>query len=126
MTAHYLTLVHNHFLPHISNSLIIPPFDTIPFQLLSASLHAENIAEVSTLLVTGLRVHFQEGTLICSALHSSQTGSGAHPAFYPMGDGGSFTDSKEPRYGTDHSPTSTGEFTNAWSYTYIPPCVFMA
>jgi hypothetical protein len=43
-----------------------------------------------------------------------------------MGTGGSFTDSKQPRYGTNHSTASTGEFMNAWSYTYIPPYIFMA
>jgi hypothetical protein len=73
MTAHYLTLGHNHF--HIfSNSLIISPFNAIMFRLLSASLHAENIAEVSTLLVTGLWVHFQEWTVIffCSPQNPDQ------------------------------------------------------
>jgi hypothetical protein len=32
----------------------------------------------------------------CSLLHSVQTGSGAHPASYPMGTGGSFPGGKAP------------------------------
>jgi hypothetical protein len=122
ITAHYLTLGHNHFLPHIFQF----SDHTILFQLLSASLHTESTAEGSPLLVTGLQVHFQDGTVIFSALHSSQTGSGVHPAIYPMGSSDSFTDSKQPRSGTNHSPTSAGEFMNAWSFTCIPPHIFMA
>jgi hypothetical protein len=38
-----------------------------------------------------------------------QTGSGAHPASYPMGNGGLFPGGKaQPGRGADHSPPSSG------------------
>jgi hypothetical protein len=36
------------------------------------------------------QVRFSEGTSYFYLLQSVETGSGAHPAFYPMGTGGSF------------------------------------
>jgi hypothetical protein len=41
----------------------------------------------------------------CSLLHVVQTGSGAHPAFYPMGIGGSFSGDKAA--GARSSPFTT-------------------
>jgi hypothetical protein len=42
-----------------------------------------------------------------------QTGSGAHPASYPMGTGGSFTGGKaRPRRDADHLPLSSAEVKN--------------
>jgi hypothetical protein len=42
-----------------------------------------------------------------------QTGSGAHPAYYPMGTGGSFPGGKaQPGRDTDHSPPSSAEVKN--------------
>jgi hypothetical protein len=42
-----------------------------------------------------------------------QTGSGAHPASYPMGTGGSFPAGKaRPRRDADHSPPSSAEVKN--------------
>jgi hypothetical protein len=42
-----------------------------------------------------------------------QTGSGAHPASYPMGTGGSFPGGKaRPGRDTDHSPPSSAEVKN--------------
>jgi hypothetical protein len=42
-----------------------------------------------------------------------QTGSGAHPASYPMGTGGSFPGSKaRPGLDADHSPPSSAEVKN--------------
>jgi hypothetical protein len=35
-------------------------------------------------------------------------------------------DVKRPRREADHSPASTAEVKNAWSYTSTPPYVFMA
>jgi hypothetical protein len=46
-----------------------------------------------------------------------QTGSGAHPASYPMGAEGSFPEVKRPRCEADHSPQSSAEVMNVWSYT---------
>jgi hypothetical protein len=47
-----------------------------------------------------------------------QTGSGAHPAWVP----GTLTlGVKRPGSEADHSPPSSAEVKNAWSYTTIPP-----
>jgi hypothetical protein len=48
-------------------------------------------------------------------------GSGAHPASYPVSDGGSFLGVKRPESGADYSPPSSAEVKNAWSYTSTPP-----
>jgi hypothetical protein len=56
--------------------------------------------------------------------HRVQTGSGAHPASYPTGTGGSFPRSKAAE--AYHSPPSNAEVENAWSYTSTPPYVYMA
>jgi hypothetical protein len=42
----------------------------------------------------GCRVRFPSGTGNFSLHHQVQNGSGAHPASYPMGTGGSFPDGK--------------------------------
>jgi hypothetical protein len=52
--------------------------------------------------------------------HGVQTGSGAHPAYFSPGTGGTFTEYK-----------ATGTATQCrgqewWSYTYTPPHGFMA
>jgi hypothetical protein len=61
-----------------------------------------------------------------SLLHVVQTGSGAHPASYPMGTGGDFPWGKWPGREADHSPPTSIEVKNAWIYTSTPPCAFMA
>jgi len=48
------------------------------------------------------------------------TGSGAYPAFYPLGTGFSSPGIKRPGHETDHSPSSIAD-NNAWNYTSIPP-----
>jgi hypothetical protein len=45
-------------------------------------------------------------------LHVVQTGSGAHPAPYPMGIGGSFPEVKRPGREADHSPSTSAEVKN--------------
>jgi hypothetical protein len=59
-----------------------------------------------------------------------QTGSGAHPASYPMGTGGSFPGGKaRPRRDADHSPTHphlVPRLRMSRSYTSSPPCACMA
>jgi hypothetical protein len=49
--------------------------------------------------------------------HRVQTGSGAHPTFYPVDNGNSYPGDKAA--GDVHSPPCSAEFTNAWSYTTI-------
>jgi hypothetical protein len=49
------------------------------------------------------------------------TVTGAHPASYPMGTGGSFLGVKLPERDSNHSPPYSAEIKNAWSYTSIAP-----
>jgi hypothetical protein len=63
-----------------------------------------------------------------SLLHVIQTGSGAHPASYPMGTGGSFPGREVKQQGceADHSPPASAEVRKTWIYTSTPPYAFMA
>jgi hypothetical protein len=61
-----------------------------------------------------------------SLLHVVQTGSGAHPASYPMGTGGSFPGVKRQGREADHSPSTSAEVKEMWIYTSTPLYVFMA
>jgi hypothetical protein len=54
-----------------------------------------------------------------------QTSCGAHPVSYSLGVGGSFPGVKRPGREADFSPPSSTEFKNTWSYTLIPPYMFM-
>jgi hypothetical protein len=58
--------------------------------------------------------------------HHVQNGSGAHAAPYPMGTRVLFLKVKRPGREADHSPPSSGEIKNAWSYTSTPQYVFTA
>jgi hypothetical protein len=61
-----------------------------------------------------------------SPLHVFQTGSGAHPASYPMDTGGAlFLGIKRPERETDHSPSASVEIRNTWVYTSTLPYAFM-
>jgi hypothetical protein len=53
--------------------------------------------------------------------HRIQTGSGVHPASYPMSTRGFSLGVKRPKREADHSPPSSAEVKNAWSYTSTPP-----
>jgi hypothetical protein len=59
-------------------------------------------------------------------LHVVQTGSGAHPASYPVCTGGSFPGAKTARREADHSPPASAEVKKMWIYTSTPPYAFMA
>jgi hypothetical protein len=63
----------------------------------------------------GSRVRFPAEAGNFSLHHSVQNGSGTHPTFYPMGTEDSFPGGK-----ADHSPPSSAEVKNAWSYTFTP------
>jgi hypothetical protein len=71
----------------------------------------------------GTELESQEGQDF-SPLHAVQTGSGAHPASYPMGTGGGGV--KRPGRQADHSPLYSAEDKNTRIYTATPPYVFMA
>jgi hypothetical protein len=55
----------------------------------------------------------------------SHTGSGAHPASYPVGTGVFSPEVKWLGHEADHLPPSSAKVKNAWSYTSIPPYFFM-
>jgi len=50
-----------------------------------------------------------------------QHSSGAHPASYPVGTGGSSPGLERPESKADHYPPPSGEVKNEWSYTSTPP-----
>jgi len=56
-----------------------------------------------------IRVQFLAGAGNFSLCHCVQTGSGAHPASYPVGTRGSFPGGKVAGGGADHSPPSNAE-----------------
>jgi hypothetical protein len=56
---------------------------------------------------------------VLSLFQVIQTGSGAHPASYPMGTGGSFLEVKRLEHEADHSPPASAEVKNIWTYTSI-------
>jgi hypothetical protein len=59
--------------------------------------------------------------IIYSLLHHVQTGSGAHPASYSVGTGGSFLGINRPGREADHSSPPSAEVKNSWCYTSTPP-----
>jgi hypothetical protein len=65
-----------------------------------------------------------------SLLHVVQTGSGGHPASYPVatggGGGGISPGVKRPGREADHSPPTSAEVKKTLIYTFTPPYVFMA
>jgi hypothetical protein len=69
----------------------------------------------------GSRVRFPAGAGNFSLHHSVQNGSGAHPASYPMGTSALSLGVKRAGREADHSPPSSAEVKNAWSYTSTPP-----
>jgi hypothetical protein len=69
----------------------------------------------------GSRVRFPVGAGNFSLHHCVQNGSAAHPASYPMGTRGSFPGVKQQGCEADHSPPSSAEVRNTWSYTSTPP-----
>jgi hypothetical protein len=71
---------------------------------------------------------FPAGAGNFSLHHRVQNGSGAHPASYPMGTGGGALSLgvKRPGREADHSPPSSSDVKNAWSYTSTPQYCFMA
>jgi hypothetical protein len=69
----------------------------------------------------GSRVRLPAGSGNFSLHHRFQNGSGAHPASYPMATRGSFPGVRRPGCEADHSPPSSAEVKNAWSYTSTLP-----
>jgi hypothetical protein len=57
---------------------------------------------------------------IFSFSYGVQTGSGAHPAFYPVGTEVLFPEEKRPGRDPDNSSPSSVEVKNMWIYTSTP------
>jgi hypothetical protein len=72
------------------------------------------------------RVRFPDGAGYISLLHCVQTGSGAHPASSSNRTESSFSKGKAAVHEADHSLLCSVEVKNAWSYTSIPPYIFIA
>jgi hypothetical protein len=66
-------------------------------------------------------VRFPAGDGNFSLQHHVQTGSGAHPASYPIGGRSYFPGVRRARREADNSPPSSAEVKNAWRYTSTPP-----
>jgi hypothetical protein len=75
----------------------------------------------------GLDNRWSEGGTGNFSLHQCvQIGTGAHPASYPMGIRVFSLVVKWPEREADHSPPSSAEVRNAWSYNSTPQYAFMA
>jgi hypothetical protein len=61
-----------------------------------------------------------------SFLFIIQTGSGVHPASYPMDTRARSPGVKQEKREDHHSPPTSAEVKKMWIYTSIPPHVFMA
>jgi hypothetical protein len=72
-----------------------------------------------------IEVRFPAGTGNFSR-HHLQTGSGTHPASYLRGNGALSLGVTQPGREADHSPPSSAEVKDAWSYTSTPQYAFMA
>jgi hypothetical protein len=70
----------------------------------------------------GVRVPAEAGNFPLH--HCIQTGSGAHPASYPMGTRGSFAEVKQLEHEADHTSPASADIKIAWGYTSTPPIPF--
>jgi hypothetical protein len=81
-------------------------------------------------LVTGLwagkcGAQLLGGSKNCSLLQVVQTCSGAHPASCSLGTGVLFIGINQSWHEADHSPPSSSEVKNEWSYTGTSPlCIY--
>jgi hypothetical protein len=64
--------------------------------------------------------------LLRGALHVVQTGSGAHPASFPIGTGALSPGIKRPGRGSDPSSRTSAEAKKTWIYTCNPSYAFVA
>jgi hypothetical protein len=83
-------------------------------------------ARIAQLCSTGLRAGWSGVWVPVGAGNFSlhlrvQTGSGFHPAFYPMGTRYSFPGDKAAGRQADHSPPFSAEVKKAWSHISTPP-----
>jgi hypothetical protein len=71
-------------------------------------------------------VQFPAGAETYSLCHPVQTGAGACPACYPMGNRALSPKVKWFGHEADHSPPSNAEVKNVWNYTSTPQYIFTA
>jgi hypothetical protein len=71
-------------------------------------------------------IRFSAGGGNFSLRHLAQTGSGAHPACYPMDTGALSLGVKRPECEAEHSSPSNADIKNVLSYNSTTPYVFMA
>jgi hypothetical protein len=94
-------------------------------------LHVQSSWGSSVNIATGLRVgrqefDFRKGQRTDYFLSATASSSKTFPASYPMLTGEPFSSVKIPGCQVYHSPPSSAEVTNTWSYTCTPPYVLMA
>jgi hypothetical protein len=75
---------------------------------------------------SGFRVRFPAGARNLSLHHRVQTSSRAHSAPIEWVPGALSLGVKRPRGEAEHSPPSSAEVKNAWSYNFTPQYAFMA
>jgi hypothetical protein len=66
-------------------------------------------------------VQFPAGVGNSSLRHRVQTDSGVHPVSYSIGIRVSYPGGKMEGREADHSPPSSADVKNAWSYTFTAP-----
>jgi hypothetical protein len=98
-----------------------PPLVPILSQKSPVRIPPPHLSKISGPDDRGSRVRFPAGAGNFSLHHGVQNGSGVHPVSYPMDTGGLSLGVKRPGREADHSPPSSAEVKNAWSYTSTPP-----
>jgi hypothetical protein len=95
-------------------------------QILQANKTRDSSVGIVGLDDRGSRVRFSAGAGNFSLCNRVQNGYGAHPTSYPMGTWDLSLGVKRPGREADHSPPSSADVKNAWSYTSPPQYAFMA
>jgi hypothetical protein len=109
-----------HFVIHSVRKLLVTPSYYLPFwemTVVNGSLDSSAVQRWDTGWMIGVRDPAGAGNF--SFHHRVQTGSGAHPASYPIGTRGSFPGGKAAGREADHSPASSAEV-KEWVELYLP------
>jgi hypothetical protein len=109
--------IHFHLAPKLTDG-VIPP--------LPIHLHAIVFKYRAGLRTGWSEVRFSAGVGNFSFHNRVQTGSGVHPAPYPVGTDAASLVVKRPVHETDHSPPSSAEVKNAWSCTSASQYAFLS
>jgi hypothetical protein len=79
------------------------------------AMYCNSVAIRAVIVFSEQRIERIDHNLASSLRHRVQPGSGAHPSAV-LSPG-----IKQPRREADHSPPSSAEFKNAWSYNSVSP-----